>query len=361
MNPYDFVSLPDRVRREPVTTHEKFRGLSGRMSCRLTAIAPLFIPQTQAGAGTQQFMTSRYNGRDLPVIPGSSLKGVIRCVAEAVSESCIGLSGELFERGDVSPKYRGDIKPDFRTCAELSNLCPACRMFGMVSSKSHFLGKVSLSDARTEVGSFLVGAPMILKPLMEPKPRHTAFYRPDGNGKIAGRKFYFHHSGPPKTTNQATQFTKTVIPLEGLDAQGNPRTIFEFDVTFNNLADDEYSLLVFGLILTEDMRHKVGGGKPLGLGTVKIEITEILETDPNQRYRGLSARSAGETASAVLAGDALRSHLQAATAPITNTASTSLDDLQYIWGYPPPEGEDYVYPDQEWFNHNSEKPLSETP
>lgn len=359
MNPYDFVSLPDRVRREPVTTHEKFRGRSGRMRCRLTAITPLFIPQTQAGGGTQQFMTARYNGKDLPVIPGSSLKGVIRSVAEAVSESCIGLSGELFERGDVSPKYRGDVRPDFRTCTELSHLCPACHMFGMVSSKSHVLGKVSLSDARTAIGSFQAGAPMILKPLMEPKPRHTAFYRPEG--KIAGRKFYFHHSGPPKTSIQATQFTKTVTPLEGLDAQNNPCTIFEFDVTFNNLADDEYSLLVFALALTEEMRHKVGGGKPLGLGTVKIEITEILETDPNQRYRGLSARAAGETASTVLAGDALRTHLQAATAPITTTPSPSLEDLQYIWGFPPPEGDGYVYPDQEWFEHNPETPLADTP
>lgn len=359
MNPYDFVSLPDRVRREPATTHEKFRGRSGRMRCRLTAITPLFIPQSQAGGGTQQFMTARYDGQDLPVIPGSSLKGVIRSVAEAVSESCIGLSGELFERSDVSPKYRGAIKPDFRTCTQLSHLCPACRMFGMVSSQSHFLGKVSFSDARTEMGSFQAGAPMILKPLMEPKPRHTAFYRPDG--KIAGRKFYFHHSGPPKTSNQATQFTKTVTPLEGLDAQGNPRTIFEFDVILNNLADDEYSLLVFSLILSEEMRHKVGGGKPLGLGTVKIEIMEILETDPNQRYRGLSARAAGEATSMVLAGDDLSAHLQAATASITTTPSKSLEDLQYIWGYPPPEGEDYVYPDQEWFEHNSEKPLSETP
>ena len=359
MNPYDFVRLPNRVRRERVQTHHRFHGQTGKLHCRLTAITPLFIPQTQAGGGTQLFMTSRYGGRDLPVIPGSSLKGVIRNVVEAVSESCIGLSGELFERGDVSSKYRGAISPDFRTCTQLAHLCPACRLFGMVSNQSHVLGKVSFSDGRTEPGRFVAAAPIVLKPLMEPKPRHAAFYLPDG--KIAGRKFYFHHDHAPKTAIQATQYTKTVIPLEGLDDQQNPRTLFEFDVTFTNLTDEEYSLLAFALILTDDMRHKVGGGKPLGLGTVRIEVTSLRETIAEQRYRGFSARAEDATDGNLITDDALRTHLQIITATITASPSSSFEDLRYIWRYPPPTDEDYVYPDQDWFKRNSAQPLSETP
>jgi hypothetical protein len=231
----------------------------------------------------------------------------------------------------------------------------------MVSSKSHFLGKVSFSDAHTEAGKFRIGSPVILKPLMEPKPRHTAFYRP--NGEIAGRKFYFHHAGSPKTTNQATEFTKTIIPLEGgMDEQGNPQTVFEFDVSFTNLTDAEYSLLIFALILKEDMRHKLGGGKPLGLGTVKIEVKEnsIYQVDPQQRYKGLGERGADGFAGTIFTDKALQEHLRNVTAHIIKSGSDCLKDLQEIWQYPPPET-DYKYPGQDWFRANSQKPISQTP
>lgn len=367
MNPYDFVRLPERVERESVLTHHKLLGRNGRMRCRLMAITPIFIPMTQAGGGTQRFMTARYGGAELPIIPGSSIKGVIRCVAEAVSLSCIGLSAELFDRGSVSPNYRESISSDFLTCKESSKLCPACRIFGMVSNKSHFLGKVSFSDAHTEPGKFKTGAPIILKPLMEPKPRHTPFYRP--NGQVVGRKFYFHHHGAPKTTNRATEYTKTVVPLEGgVDEHGNPRTVFEFDVSFANLTDKEYSLLLFALVLTEDMCHKIGGGKPLGLGTVKIKVTDnsIYHVDPQRRYRGLGVRLAEQSAGVVLTGDALKKHVHDVTMSIIASGSDCLKDLQYIWKYPPPktkdgEPEDYKYPSQEWFRANPRTPIPGTP
>jgi RAMP superfamily protein len=363
MNPYDFVRLPDRVVRESVLTHEMLRGRSGRIRCSLTAITPIFIPETQAGGGTQ-FITARYNGGDFPVIPGSSLKGVVRCVAEAVSQSCIGLSAQLFERGAVREEYRGAITKDFATCDVGERLCPACRLFGMVSRNSHFLGKVSFGEARTTPQDFKRGTTVTLKPLMEPKPRHSAFYLP--TGKVAGRKFYFHHVGALKTASQPTTFTKTLTPLEGLDQAGNPQTVLEFDVTFSNLTDYEYSLLLFSLILTDDMRHKVGGGKPLGLGTSRIEVTELWELDTTQRYRGLGARALDAGLGRVQTGTDLLSHLLKLTEPFISAPSPSVLDLQRIWRYPPaksPTGEpvDYTYPDQKWFAENSSTPISGTP
>ena len=230
----------------------------------------------------------------------------------------------------------------------------------MVGRDSHFLGKVSIGDALAQPGRFAYAEQMNLKPLMGPNPRHSAFYL--SNGKIAGRKFYFHHSGAPKTVTQASSHTKTIVPLAGgFDSEGNPRTQFEFEVAFWNLTDEEYSLLLFSLTLTEGMRHKIGGGKPLGLGTVKIEVMEISELDASQRYRGLSTRPADSRGGTPMTGEALRSHMQTATASITSSPSPSLEDLQYIWAYPPAEGEDYVYPDQEWFNRNPQVPISETP
>lgn len=363
MNPYDFVRLPERIIRERVLTHHKYQKRNGTIRCRLTAITPIFIPSTLAAGSTQRFITARYNGAELPVIPGSSLKGVIRSIAEAVSPSCIGLSGELFDHtARLKNDYAGKINRNFETCKNSDMLCPACRIFGMVSSKSHFSGKLSISDAHTSVGHFKVGVQIILKPLMEPKPHHTAFYLP-GN-KVAGRKFYFHHT-TPKTTIQPTEFTKTVIPLEGLSAQGEVQTVFDFDVSFSNLTDYEYSLLVFALTLTDDMRHKIGSGKPHGLGTVRIEIIELCQLDPGRRYSGLG-RSKKEEQVENLTGEPLEDHLKTTIAPIISTPSSGLTDLQRILKYPPAtdgrgKAVEYKFPDQAWFAANSTKPISETP
>jgi CRISPR/Cas system CSM-associated protein Csm3 (group 7 of RAMP superfamily) len=367
MNPYDFVRLPERVDRKRPTTHEALRGKCGAIRCRLTAITSILVAAGQAHGGPQRFLTSRYSGNELPAIPGSSLKGVIRSVSEAVSNSCIGLSGELFffdrkaSRLAVADSYRDAINKELLTCNRADSLCPACRLFGMVSNKSHIVGKVSIGEARTMPEGFKRGQQIILKPLMEPKTRHTAFYLP--GGKVAGRKFYFHHSGPLKTTNQPTEFTRTVVPLEGIDNEGRPQTVFEFDVTFQNLTDDEYALLLFSLFLKEDMRHKVGAGKPSGLGTAKIELVYLRLIEPKRRYEGL-AKSATEP-ECIEGGTAAR-RIEEATASICSHPSPSLLDLERIWRYPPAKGADgksvdYKYPDQDWFNRNSAVPLSGTP
>ena len=364
MNPYDFVPLPDEVQREAPLMHHRFQQHVGTIRCRLIAVTPIFIPATQAAGNTQRFIVCQHTG--LPVIPGSSLKGVIRSVAEAVSPSCIGLSGELFDnRGNLDNDYRGKISRDFETCKTATKLCPSCRLFGMVSSQSHFLGKMCIGEARTQKGQFKVAAQMILKPLMNPHPDHKAFYLP--NNRVAGRKFYFHHLAP-KTTIQQTEHTKTIYPLEGLDAEGKPQTTFEFDVSFSNLMDYEYSILLFALFLTDKMRHKVGGGKPHGLGTVKIEPIEIRPVDGSQRYKGMARRAQAATTPDALAltGEGLKNHIEEATRLLVLSPSASLAALKQIWQYPPAtngngDSIDYRYPDRTWFDTNSDKPLSQTP
>jgi CRISPR/Cas system CSM-associated protein Csm3 (group 7 of RAMP superfamily) len=346
MNPYAFVRLPERVDRKSPAMHHNFTGISGVLRCRLSAITPIFLPKRQLTTGTLQFMEYE---RGLPYIPGSSLKGVIRSVAEAVSESCIGLSGELFERGDVSHKYQRSLNRIFATCFQAGNLCPACRLFGMVSNKSQFLGKVSFSDAPAD--KFERGEPTTLKPLMEPKPRHTSFYQP--NGEIAGRKFYFHHDSI-KTTMQRTDFTKTVVPLLGLNEQGESQSVFEFAVNYTNLTPKEYNLLVFSLVLTQDMRHKIGGGKPLGLGTVKIEIIEARQVERAARYQQFGAINQ------VLTTADLQDHLEEIIVPLEEEPTPSQKDLMDIWCFPPPT-DDYIYPDQKWFSMNSQTSIWDTP
>jgi len=363
MNPYDFVPLPARVLQEAPVPREKVGQHCSLIRCRVTAITPIFIAATQAAGGTHRFIRSRYAEKDLPIIPGSSLKGVIRSIAEAVTESCIGLSGTLFSRrGQIEPDYRGKVDKAFEPCKSAKKLCPACRLFGMVSNQSHFLGKVTFGEGRTAPDQFKESPQIVLKPLMPPHPDHDAFYL--RNGRIAGRKFYFHQS-TVKSTIQPTEFTKTIYPLQGLGPDGKPQTIFDFEVQSQNLTDYEYSVLVFSLFLTDGMRHKLGTGKPLGLGSVSIEPLMIRPHDQS-RYRGLSKRTDSAAPGGVLTGEALKSHLEQTMRPLIERRDPCMTELRRILKYPPATGKNgepinYQYPERTWFDTHSQTPLAETP
>jgi len=124
-----------------------------------------------------------------------------------------------------------------------------------------------------------------------PRPeRHWAFYERPG-GTPRGRKFYLHG----RVVNAATaKHFKRVwdehreAPTLSLEAV-QPRSRFRFRVSFWNLfpsdspgeADDELGLLFYALFLEPErahigdetqrgMWHKVGYGKPLGLGSAQI-------------------------------------------------------------------------------------------
>lgn len=49
-----------------------------------------------------------------------------------------------------------------------------------------------------------------------------------------------------------------------------PEIEFLFDITFDNLSATELGLLLFSLKPTSGFRHRLGMGKPFGLGTVEV-------------------------------------------------------------------------------------------
>jgi len=58
-------------------------------------------------------------------------------------------------------------------------------------------------------------------------------------------------------------------------------------IRFENLTDVELGALLFVLSLPENCAHKLGMGKPLGLGSVKIEIKTLFISDRKKRYSSL--------------------------------------------------------------------------
>lgn len=63
--------------------------------------------------------------------------------------------------------------------------------------------------------------------------------------------------------------------------------VFEGRIRFENLTDIELGALLFSLELPGDCCHKIGMGKPLGLGSIKISIKKLKLDDRGSRYNKL--------------------------------------------------------------------------
>lgn len=361
MNPYDFVRFGPPAPRQPAVGHDRFKGYSGILYCRLTALTDLFIPQTQEEVTKvergrreeeHQELTMMRGLNRMPLLPGSSLKGVLRSVAEAISGSCLTLppprQGQVEYRGRPPVMY--EVPGQFEHCRRTDNLCPACRLFGVLSGGSSFLGKVGISDALA-IGEVKTER-LIIEPLMEPKPRHRAWYGdPQTRRQMFGRKFYYHRPFGSRTTTQKTKYNKTVEAVR-------PGTVFEFRVDYTNLTDDELALLIFSLVLEPEMCHKIGMGKPIGLGSAKVQLIVWEQVDRKSRYERL-AGGIGRWEGAALVAEISRWQLHYQTT--YGAWQDSLADLRRIWMWDPARKEDVKYPSQEWFQKNPNTPLKQAP
>lgn len=214
----------------------------------------------------------------------------------------------------------GDLLPrEMHRCEEGDQLCPACRTFGWVrasqgGASQAYRGRVRFSDGQHEVKKPYPQA-LTLAILGSPKPTTTRFYltAPDGHprsgqsdhtigydgngGKncLRGRKFYRHHLPNPrfleaepdkKTGERKSNQNRTILAGEAEDAGAQ----FTFTVTYENLAPEELGALLWSLEVGERGFHRMGFGKPLGLGSVEVKIEKIESMDAWQRYSSLDAR-----------------------------------------------------------------------
>ena len=348
MNPYHFVPLGPPGQRRKAKTHESFEGESGTLICQLTARTHLFTAASHGGGGREHQSLKLVRGKDgQPLIPGSSLKGIVRSVAEAISGSCLVLPTKLDYGNGVFYK----TLRSFQHCDSKERLCPACRIFGAMSRNGTFLGKIGISDALVE-GEVAVEN-LTLEPLMQPKPRHRVWYGdPRQPNDMRGRKFYYHRPQGARTTKRQSEYNKTVEAVK-------PRTVFRFNVDYTNMAEDELALLVFALVLEPEMCHKVGMGKPVGLGSAKIEVAQWQQHDVQMRYEHIGE---GTT---LLQTDALAVEIDRWTTRYheyyAKWRRDSLDHLRRIWSWDPNTNAEIKYPTQEWFRNNPTEPIENTP
>ncbi len=305
--PYDFVPIAKPVRAKTVG-HEQVRGQgynSGQLAYQIQALSPLFVAagsyrlgQDASPRTDEPVVRDFYRVGNRPAIPGSSLKGVVRSVAETISPSCVTttrLDPRLIPHS--SPRCQADMA------------CPACSMFGRMSRMS----KVIFTDARLAKGKLQLYR---LPALFSPRVRQARQIYQEQQ-KFKGRKFYYH--GRPAEDDR--QPPVEVVP---------PNSLLRGELHFENLSDAELGLLILGLGLDASFALKLGGGKPTCLGSIQVQpgqlslvtAADFLQAEP---------QSQSLTGEAMV--DVMLQKVRAAYGQKL-ILSKQLDKLREIWRYP---------------------------
>ncbi len=347
-NPYRWVPVSsDPIKYAPPAYRHCWQYNAGWLECTLTALTPLLIGD---GQNQGQFIQSQWTRK--PFIPGTSLKGMLRSLAELVGNACIP-----FPNGYADPAHALDQAS--RGQGQDWQLDIAARIFGYLRGGQVFAGLVRISDAHPVNNNLRPLAPTNVV-VGRPNPESHGVFYPEGEN---ARKFYHHHVNTTTLLPAPRQITQTRVarPLP-------PGTQFRFRVDFENLRDDELSLLLYCLVLEEKvtatlspaalgpgyheprtfsgpMRHKLGACKPQGGGSVHIQVALMqLYADPRLRYCGQSGQQQQWT------GEALQQEIEQRTARIRQRTDATMQHLRAMLVYSPDDPRrDFRYPSYEWF------------
>ncbi len=241
-------------------------------------------------------------------------------VPSYMSPACIGKEVYTKTLRDILEKNGG-----FQPCNKRDELCPACGIFGMVSGKEgchdavgsrvRFADAVLKTPFQKDVRSNYMDE-LVLPESGEPRPGAVEFYTIPpykdedaktagwtANGywtydymcviekgkarrkdleenlpKIRGRKFYWHSSNWQNYANDNKLdhlMKQRIRPLKKSNLETEER-LFCFRVYFDRLNQTELEQLRWALDFADSScAHKIGRGKPLGFGSVKIRIDNL--------------------------------------------------------------------------------------
>lgn len=340
-NPYRLLDKKKSVNIQG-NSIEKFRkaSYSGNIEAKLTNLNLFFVGENKGGDAKKKLFL--INNDNFPFIPGTSIKGMIRSLAEYIN-------GDPPIVGDNS--YRPDSS---------ENIPMTFNMFGYMGKGSILKGKISFSDAiskeKIKAGiqkNYLPGSP---------KKTHSAFYSHDNL-----QKFYFHqgeHYNPelksgnvPETNSKGNK----PINIEALP----PGNIFKFNIYFENLSEKELKLLLYCLSLEKglsktigkgesafevngDMAHKIGRAKSYGLGSVRIDLEklELFPDNPAERYTSYKSNK-----SSIYLGEELIRYIQQKLEPFYNDHSDHMENLRKMMIFDPESQTTFKYPSHPWFKH----------
>ena len=251
--PFAFMPLPNRVNRQRPMGHDLYNAecTTGQIQGTIEALSPIHIGSGIIDLGQDvELIKTAVRTSENVVIPGSSLKGAIRSVIEAISESCVC---------KVSGRIRRAVPRDFAECRQKERLCVACRMFGAMG----FQGNIAIQDAPQIEGEIVTK----LVPELYAPGRYQ-----HGMRDIPGRKFYMHG-----------QVASGETPVEACEVGSK----FRFVVQIDNLRQAEWGLLftALGHHPNHPFKIKIGGAKPVCFGSIDFQLERIqIEAQTRDQY-----------------------------------------------------------------------------
>ncbi|WP_298820655.1 RAMP superfamily CRISPR-associated protein [Chloroflexus sp.] len=258
--PYAFVPLTETSCDTRVAGHHRYQRdtLSGTLTATIVALSPVHVAsgliEHKPGKAQYPLFKAHFRTNGILAIPGTSLKGCIRSIVEAITNS-----GVLLTKASIDKKY----KPCQSQQSGQIKLDSAQHIFGALG----YQGLVNFADAPLINGNAEIVTSL---PLFAPRPaaRHIYF----DNNKPRGRKFYLHG-----------QLAKGNLPLEACSINSQ----FQLRMDFINLTGAQLGVILVAMGLGKlSFCPKLGGGKPVCLGTIKIREPVINYDNPYARYTG---------------------------------------------------------------------------
>jgi len=227
---------------------------SGVWECTLRTLKPLSI----------KAVFEKLAPKGMAYIPGSSIRGMVRNVAEMLGAGC----GRYYQDGD-------DLPSNLKVC-DSGGACQVCRIFGFTEGEYSWTSKVRVSDTtRVNTPWIKLGVPNQREALAD-----------NGRGWRTFRSYGVRAGGGSS------------VRCVGMGVE------FKFTVNYSNLSDDQFDLLLFALTLRdgeEQLVHKLGYGKSLDLGACLVSVTGDPRPGPgidkylNRReYRDFFYRERGQ-------------------------------------------------------------------
>ena len=275
---YGFVPLPDTVARREREQARFDRHAPGCMGVVID-LEYVNLEAVHVGSGfwtlhANQAVRSIARSGEHPVLPGSSMKGVLRARYEAITRSCAGrrapkgamLGDRLPSR--TFPGHRVEFSqavkdhPVFTVCRP-PQLCPACALFGQMSQR----GRVAVHDFAAAASSVKRAE---LPKRFSPRPHHLGSFEPPGTtGRIVvhtlhGRKLHEGSAPRPEGRGEAAEVLA-------------PGTRITGRVVCSNVTNAELGGLMSALGVSPQTELKVGSAKAhhygrLALAGVSVDV-----------------------------------------------------------------------------------------
>jgi len=302
--PYNFVPLNQTVVEvEQRPDFDKYHNdrYTGYIDIKIENLTPLYIRNSDKDEDKdKQKSYEFFNVDGKYIIPGSSIRGMIRTLVEIISYGKFGyFNDEIKRRRRKNVGKVSNHIPENHKHKDDKTIDIAEAIFG---KESKFASRVFFEDAvlqnNPQDAFYEKTSPKILS---SPKPTCFQHYLEqssndprelnhwNSNAPIRGNKLYWHRN-TPSNSNEKHSWNEGKIINDTQHTVIKPlkeKNKFKGRIRFENLSSVELGALLFAIDLPENCAHKLGMGKPLGLGSVKITIDEFFISDREKHYNQL--------------------------------------------------------------------------